>query len=64
MLERSLGRTADKLMLPLQPGDVPESYADIEQSRRDLGFEPTTPIEIGIPKFVDWYKAYHGLDHR
>jgi UDP-glucuronate 4-epimerase len=64
VLEDALGRTADKRMLPLQPGDVRESYADIEESRRDLGFEPTTPIEIGIPKFVEWYKSYHSVDRR
>jgi UDP-glucuronate 4-epimerase len=62
ILERALGRTTERRMLPLQPGDVPESYADIEESRLDLGFDPTTPIEIGIPKFVEWYRAYHGLD--
>ena len=46
---------------PMQPGDVPATYADIEASRRDLGFEPTTPISVGIPKFVDWYKDYYGV---
>jgi UDP-glucuronate 4-epimerase len=62
VLERALGRTARKQLLPLQPGDVPESYADIEASRRDLGFEPTTTIEIGIPRFVEWYKWYHKVN--
>ena len=48
-------------MEPMQPGDVPATYADIEASRRDLGFEPTTPISVGIPKFIDWYKDYYGV---
>ena len=60
VLERALGRTATKVLLPLQPGDVPESFADIEASRRDLGFEPKTTIEEGLARFVEWYKWYHG----
>ena len=59
VLERALGRTATKVLLPLQPGDVPESFADIEASRRDLGFEPKTTIEEGLARFVEWYKWYH-----
>ncbi|HUZ72443.1 MAG TPA: NAD-dependent epimerase/dehydratase family protein [Stellaceae bacterium] len=61
VLEQALGRTAEKCLLPMQPGDVPESFADIEDSRRDLGFEPTTPIDIGIGNFVRWYKDYHRI---
>ena len=60
VLERALGRTATKVLLPLQPGDVPESFADIEAARRDLGFEPKTTIEEGLARFVEWYKWYHG----
>jgi UDP-glucuronate 4-epimerase len=59
VLEGLLGRTARKELLPLQPGDVPESFADIEVSRRDLGFEPRTTIEVGLARFVQWYKQYH-----
>lgn len=59
-IERATGRTAEKIMEPLQPGDVPETYADIEASRRDLGFEPRTTIHEGIPRFVAWYREYHG----
>jgi UDP-glucuronate 4-epimerase len=59
LIEKELGRTAEKRMLPLQPGDVPESFADIEALRRDYGFKPATPIELGIPAFVDWYRSYH-----
>jgi UDP-glucuronate 4-epimerase len=59
LIERALLRTADKIMEPLPPGDVPETYADIEASRRDLGFEPRTPLTEGIPRFIDWFKSYH-----
>ena len=62
VLERQLGRTARKELLPLQPGDVPESFADIEASRRDLGFEPKTTIEVGLERFVHWYKWYHKVN--
>jgi UDP-glucuronate 4-epimerase len=62
VIERALGRTARKELLPLQPGDVPESFADITASRRDLGFDPKTTIEVGLARFVEWYKAYHGVD--
>jgi len=58
-LERALGRTANKTLLPMQPGDVAETFADIEESRRDLGFAPKTRIEDGLARFVAWYKAYH-----
>ncbi|HYH39251.1 MAG TPA: NAD-dependent epimerase/dehydratase family protein [Azospirillum sp.] len=61
ILEAALGRTAIKQMEPMQPGDVPATYADIEASRRDLGFEPATPVSEGIPRFVEWYKEYHGV---
>jgi len=56
-----LQRKAVMDLQPLQPGDVPKTSADIETSRRELGFAPTTPISIGIPKFVDWYKDYYGV---
>ena len=62
VLERLLGRTATKEFLPLQPGDVPESFADIEASRRDLGFDPQTTIEVGLARFVEWYKQYHRVN--
>jgi UDP-glucuronate 4-epimerase len=61
VFERLLGATASKQLLPMQPGDVAESYADIEAARRDLGFEPKTTIETGLASFVQWYKEYHGL---
>jgi UDP-glucuronate 4-epimerase len=62
VIERTLGRTARKELLPLQPGDVPESFADITASRRDLGFDPKTTIEVGLARFVEWYKEYHRID--
>jgi len=61
VLEETLGRKAEMTMLPMQPGDVPESFADIGAIRKDYGFEPATPIAKGIPAFVDWYKSYHRL---
>jgi UDP-glucuronate 4-epimerase len=62
VIERLLGRTATKELLPLQPGDVPESFADIEASRRDLGFDPQTTIEVGLARFVEWYRQYHRVN--
>ncbi len=61
VLEEALGRKAVMRMEPLQAGDVLETAADIEISRRDLGFEPTTPIEIGLPRFAAWYRDYHKI---
>ena len=61
VIERLLGRTAEKEYLPMQPGDVVESYADIAKAQRDLGFEPKTTIETGLAHFVKWYSAYHEL---
>ena len=58
-IEKALGTEANKNMMPLQDGDVPETYADIKATQDDLGYEPTTPISVGIPKFVQWYKDYH-----
>jgi UDP-glucuronate 4-epimerase len=62
VLEQALGRTAVKEMLPMQPGDVASTYADIEAARRDLGFAPQVPIAIGLPRFVAWYRDYHGIN--
>lgn len=59
VLEAAIGRTAATEMLPMQPGDVKETYADIGAAQADLGFSPQTPIDVGIPRFVDWYRAYH-----
>jgi len=59
VLERAIGKPAIKQLEDIQPGDVPATYADIEASRRDLGFEPTTSIEEGLPRFVQWYRDYY-----
>jgi UDP-glucuronate 4-epimerase len=61
VIERAVGRTAKKELLPMQPGDVAESFADIDTARRDLGFEPKITIEEGIVRFVSWYKDYHRI---
>lgn len=61
ILEEAIGQKAERLLEPMQPGDVKESFADIDDIRRDVGYEPTTPIEVGVPKFVDWYRSYHSV---
>jgi UDP-glucuronate 4-epimerase len=61
VLETQLGRKAEKNMMPLQPGDVPETYADVEDLVRDVGFKPATPIEIGVKRFVAWYREHYGI---
>ena len=60
VLENCLGKTADKNMMSIQPGDVPATYADVDDLIEDVGFKPATPIEEGIAKFVDWYREYYG----
>jgi UDP-glucuronate 4-epimerase len=61
LIEQACGRKAERSLLPMQPGDVRDTYADISAIQRDLGFAPTTPIDVGIPRFVDWYRSYHGV---
>ncbi len=58
VIEDTLGKKAEKNLLPLQPGDVPATYADIDDLVRDTGFKPATPLEVGIPKFIKWYRDY------
>jgi len=58
-LEKFLGKTAEKELLPLQPGDVPDTYADVEALVQDVGYKPSTTIEQGIEKFVAWYNDYY-----
>jgi UDP-glucuronate 4-epimerase len=60
IIEKSLGIKAEIDFLPMQPGDVKETYADIEATKRDFGFKPTTTIEEGLPKLVAWYREYYG----
>jgi len=61
IIERELGIPAKKNYMDIQPGDVPKTYADIEKTRKLLGWEPTTSIEEGVKRFINWYKKYYGL---
>jgi UDP-glucuronate 4-epimerase len=59
VIERCLGRTAEKILLPLQPGDVPDTHADVEELMRDTGYSPQTPVEEGVARFVEWYRDFY-----
>jgi len=61
MIEKSLGSTAKKEFLDIQPGDVPATYADIDDLIRDVGFKPSTPLKTGIERFITWYRDYYGV---
>lgn len=61
VLEQALGLSAEKNMLPPQPGDVPDTYADVDDLIRDLDYKPVTPIEEGVQRFVDWYRDYYQM---
>ncbi|WP_106640315.1 NAD-dependent epimerase/dehydratase family protein [Allosphingosinicella vermicomposti] len=61
VIEAACGREAIRMMKPMQPGDVRDTYADISAIQRDLGYRPTTPIDRGIPAFVEWYRRHQGL---
>ena len=60
-LEKALGREAVKDFLPMQPGDIEVTRADVSALRAAVGFTPSTPIEEGVPQWVDWYRTYHRL---
>ncbi len=60
ILEQCLGREAKKNLLPLQDGDVPDTYADVRDLVRDTGYQPDTQVSVGVARFVDWYRAYYG----
>jgi UDP-glucuronate 4-epimerase len=60
ILENAIGKKARKNFLPLQPGDVPATAADIGELQREVGFTPSTSLEVGIPKFVEWFRHYYG----
>ena len=62
VIEKALGKKAKKEFLDLQPGDVPATYADIDDLIKDVGFKPETPIETGIKRFISWYKEYYGSE--
>jgi UDP-glucuronate 4-epimerase len=59
VLEQAIGKKAEIEFAPMQPGDVASTYADIDSTQRDFGFEPTTSIEEGLPRFVQWYREYY-----
>ena len=59
VIEQAMGKTVEKIMKPMQPGDVPATYADVEDLMQDVGFQPNTSIEVGIQKFVSWYRSYY-----
>jgi UDP-glucuronate 4-epimerase len=61
VLEKCLGKEAKKNLLPIQPGDVPATFADVDALMRDVGFKPDTPVEVGIARFVEWYRGYFGV---
>jgi UDP-glucuronate 4-epimerase len=61
VIEECLGKKAEKNMLPLQPGDVPDTYADVDALVEDVGYKPNTTIEEGVKKFVDWYRDFYGV---
>ena len=61
LLEEAIGKKAKRELLPMQPGDVPATYADVDDLMRDVDFKPATPIAEGISRFIDWYRAYHRL---
>ena len=60
VLEAALGRKAERRLLPLQPGDVPETLADVDDLAADVHYRPDTPIEVGVQRFVEWYRDYYG----
>jgi UDP-glucuronate 4-epimerase len=59
-LEKALGKIAEKEMLPIQPGDIPQTYADVDDLTADVGFTPGPSIEDGVARFVDWYQGFYG----
>ncbi len=59
LLEEAIGKKAKRELMPMQPGDVPATYADVDDLMRDVGFKPATPIADGIGRFVEWYRSYH-----
>jgi UDP-glucuronate 4-epimerase len=61
VIEDVLGRKAEKNLLPLQPGDVPDTFADVQELIDDVGYRPSTPIEVGVRAFIDWYRGYYGV---
>jgi len=63
LIEQALGRKAIVRMLPAQPGDVPDTLSDVSELQRDTGYAPSTPVQVGVHKFVEWYLEFHGGQH-
>ena len=61
ILEACIGKSAIRNYLPMQEGDVPETYADVEDLRRAVGYAPSTSIEVGVRRFVEWYREFYGV---
>jgi UDP-glucuronate 4-epimerase len=61
LLERSIGKKAKRELLPMQPGDVPATFANVDDLMREVGFKPSTPVADGVARFIEWYCAYHRL---
>ena len=61
-IEKRLGREAEKILLPMQPGDVPDTWADTDDLKANVGYQPSTPVEDGVERFVDWYLEYYDVD--
>lgn len=61
IMEQCIGRTVERELLPMQPGDVPDTHADVDDLRADVGYAPDTPLETGMARFIDWYRSYHQL---
>jgi len=59
VLENCLGRKAEKILLPMQPGDVADTFADVRELQEDIGYRPTTPVEVGVGNFVHWFREYY-----
>jgi UDP-glucuronate 4-epimerase len=59
LLEETIGKKAKRELVPMQPGDVPATYANVDDLMREVGFRPSTPIAEGVARFVDWYRNYH-----
>lgn len=62
LIEEATGRRAEKRLLPLQPGDVPDTEADVSALMRDTGYSPGTPVEVGVKRFVEWYRDFYRVD--
>ena len=60
-LEKTLGKKAEMNLLPLQPGDVPDTYANVDDLVEQFDYSPATPFEVGVARFVDWYRNYFKL---